>query len=100
MIVVQMFRIGDAADRAHAALLGEELVELLPPDAVRPPQGVLAIAAGPPLPGLARPSVVAGRVLLAQNSPRRFHSPQSRQRRRAALIIRSSGMSALTSYNH
>jgi hypothetical protein len=89
MIVVQMFRIGDAADRAHAALLGEELVELLPPDAVRPPQVVLAIAAVAPLPGLARPSVVAGRLLLAQSSPRRFHSPQSRQRRRAALIIRS-----------
>jgi hypothetical protein len=36
MIVVQVLRIGSAADRADAVLLGEKLVELLLPDAVTP----------------------------------------------------------------
>jgi hypothetical protein len=36
MIVVHMFRIGVTTDRADAALLGQELLELLLPDAVPP----------------------------------------------------------------
>jgi hypothetical protein len=60
MIVVHMFRIGVTADRADAALLGEQLIELLLPDAVPPPQVVLAGPAVQPLGGLLAPGVVAG----------------------------------------
>ncbi|PPA61693.1 hypothetical protein BAW75_07275 [Micromonospora chalcea] len=49
MIVVQMFRIGAPTDRAHAALLGQELLELLLPDPVAAAQVVLAIATVEPL---------------------------------------------------
>jgi hypothetical protein len=42
MIVVQVLRIGGATDRAEAALFGQELVELLLPDAVPPPKVVFA----------------------------------------------------------
>ncbi|ODB73935.1 hypothetical protein A8711_10530 [Micromonospora sp. II] len=59
MIVVQMFRIGAPTDRAHAALLGQELLELLLPDPVAAAQVVLAIAAVESLLGLTSPEVVA-----------------------------------------
>ncbi|MGQ5264864.1 hypothetical protein ACTWLT_29335 [Micromonospora sp. ZYX-F-536] len=42
MIVVQMLRVRAATDRADPALLGQELLKLLLPDAVPPPQVVLA----------------------------------------------------------
>ncbi|MGC5020104.1 hypothetical protein [Micromonospora sp. DT47] len=42
MIVVQVLRVDAAADGADAALFGQELVELLLPHPVTPPQVVLA----------------------------------------------------------
>ncbi|MEU8330626.1 hypothetical protein [Micromonospora sp. NPDC048839] len=48
MIVVQMLRVRAATDRADPALLGQELLKLLLPDAVPPPQVVLARAAVQP----------------------------------------------------
>lgn len=44
MIVVQMLRVGAATDRAEPALLGQELLKLLLPDAVPLPQVILAVA--------------------------------------------------------
>lgn len=40
MIVVQMLWVGSATDRADPALLGQELLKLLLPHAVPPPQVV------------------------------------------------------------
>src|SRR4051794_38382644 len=60
MIVVQMLRVGSPADRAHATLFGEQLVELLLPHAVALTQVVLTIAAVEPLLGLPCPGVVTG----------------------------------------
>ncbi|SCF13271.1 hypothetical protein GA0070607_5926 [Micromonospora coriariae] len=48
MIVVQMLRVRAAADRADPALLGQELVKLLLPHAVAPPQVVFTTAAVQP----------------------------------------------------
>jgi hypothetical protein len=45
MIVVQVSWVGRATDRAHAALLGEQLVELRDTDAVAAAQVVVAAAA-------------------------------------------------------
>ncbi|MER7892641.1 hypothetical protein ABTX15_22755 [Micromonospora sp. NPDC094482] len=50
MIVVHMFRIGVAADRADPALPGQQLVELSLPDAGTPAQVVLTAATVRPLP--------------------------------------------------
>ncbi len=69
MIVVQMFRIGTPADRAHVALLGQELLELLLPDPVATTQVVLTTTAVEPLPRFLALLVVARLAVSAVTTP-------------------------------
>lgn len=71
MIVVQMLRVRGPADRAHAALLGEELVELLLPDPVPPPQVVLTATAVQAQAGFLALLVVARLAVSAVAAPAR-----------------------------
>ncbi|RAO25982.1 hypothetical protein ONO86_06321 [Micromonospora noduli] len=68
MIVVQMLRVGTATDRADPALLGQELLKLLLPDAVPPPQVVLAKSAVQAKLALLALRVVAGLAVSAVTS--------------------------------
>ncbi|MEU7590213.1 hypothetical protein AB0A95_28460 [Micromonospora sp. NPDC049230] len=68
MIVVQMLRVRAATDRADPAPLGQELLKLLLPDAVPPPQVVFACATVQPNLALLALLVVA-RLAVSAVSP-------------------------------
>jgi len=111
--MVDVLRVGRAADRAHATLLGQELVEWLDLGAIGTapmpfwhPRKLayltnvflaqpLGIAGFRPFgeTQLAIASTTARPLLLAQNSSSGFHTPQSRQRRFPSWSSSSRAMS-------